>query len=61
VAFGLGDLVNGAPVLIEGRRIKTLRECAANRLDAAGAGGGKDALADAGIDVGLQRAPARKP
>jgi hypothetical protein len=60
VTLRLGDLVNGAGVLTSGRGIKTLRECAANRLDAAGAGGGKDALADAGIDVGLQRAPARK-
>jgi len=60
VTFGLGDLVNGAAVLIGGRRIETLSECAANRLDVAGAGGGEDAPADAGIDVGLERAPARK-
>jgi hypothetical protein len=60
VTFRLGDLVNSAAVLAGGRGIKTLCECATNRLDVAGAGGCEDALADAGIDVGLQRAPARK-
>ncbi len=61
----LGDLVDRAAVAIRRRRIKTLLERAAHRLDVAVACGGKDARAPAGhaidvVDVRLQRAPAGK-
>jgi hypothetical protein len=60
VPFRLGDLVDGAAVVVGGVRVEAGVEGAPHGFDVARPRGGEDPLAAHAVDMGLELAPARE-